>query len=77
VKVRLPAGEARAPRKAAAKPRETILCPQCGSYRLVAHLGFMDGARYRCKDCGFVGALVVTGMAPAGAPPEAPKEGPP
>jgi 8-oxo-dGTP pyrophosphatase MutT (NUDIX family) len=57
----MPEGAARPPRKAKAA-RESIRCPTCGSHRLVPELAYISGAQYLCKDCGFRGALVVSGM---------------
>jgi len=72
MKVRLPEGTVRRPQAPARARRQAVLCPRCGSHRIAADLGFIDGARYLCKDCGFRGPLVVTGMAPPppGNPPE-------
>lgn len=67
MKVRLPEGTTRKPRGPARPPRAPVLCPRCGSHRIAPDLGFIDGARYFCKDCGFRGAFVVTGIAPASA----------
>jgi predicted RNA-binding Zn-ribbon protein involved in translation (DUF1610 family) len=71
--VRLPEGAVRRPRKAARPRRGAVLCPRCGSHRVAADLGFIDGARYLCKDCGFRGALVVTGLSPE-VPPDRSKD---
>ena len=64
MKVRLPEGAVRKARATTRPRRQAVLCPRCGSHRVAADLGFIDGARYLCKDCGFRGAFVVTGMAP-------------
>lgn len=62
MRIRLPEGAARGPRKRAPTRRESIRCPTCGSHRLISDLAFITGARYLCKDCGFRGSLVVSGM---------------
>jgi len=62
MKVRLPEGSSRDRRPKTRPRREPIACPTCGSQRLVPELAFIAGARYLCKDCGFRGALVVSGM---------------
>ena len=73
MKVRLPEGAVRKPRNTPKPRRPAVLCPRCGSHRIAADLGFIDGARYLCKDCGFRGALVVTGITP-NVPPENAKD---
>ena len=34
------------------------ICPKCESSNLVLDMGGFSG-EYRCKDCGYVGALVL------------------
>lgn len=65
----MPEGTARAPREAAPRRRELIRCPTCGSHRLVPELAYISGAQYLCKDCGFRGGLVVSGMRGEGGQP--------
>jgi len=36
-----------------------LRCPVCGSKRVFMDLGGYIGTRYRCKDCGYRGALVI------------------
>jgi len=35
------------------------VCPVCGSSELYYELGGTTGKLYHCKDCGYLGALVV------------------
>jgi predicted RNA-binding Zn-ribbon protein involved in translation (DUF1610 family) len=40
--------------------RETVLrCPQCGSTDLTYELGLITGYKYHCKNCQYVGPLVI------------------
>ncbi len=40
--------------------RETVLrCPQCGSTDVTYELGLITGYKYHCKNCQYVGALVI------------------
>jgi|MudIll2142460700_1097286.scaffolds.fasta_scaffold2460233_2 predicted RNA-binding Zn-ribbon protein involved in translation (DUF1610 family) len=40
--------------------RKTVLrCPQCGSTNITYELGLITGYKYFCKDCQYVGALVI------------------
>lgn len=34
-------------------------CPKCGSKNLVPYVGFEFGMKYECRDCGYMGVLVV------------------
>lgn len=68
--MRLPAGASRVKRGRAPTGRETIRCPTCGSLRVEPELAFIAGARYFCKDCGFRGALVISGVRPDEPPPK-------
>lgn len=70
MKVRLPAGASRVKRERAPTRRETTRCPTCGSARLEPELAFIAGARYFCKDCGFRGALVISGLRQDDPPPK-------
>lgn len=40
--------------------KETVLrCPQCGSTDVYYELGLITGYKYHCKNCQYVGALVI------------------
>lgn len=40
--------------------RRTVLrCPQCGSTDLYYELGLITGYKYHCKNCQYVGPLVI------------------
>lgn len=40
--------------------KETVLrCPQCGSTDVTYELGLITGYKYHCKNCQYVGALVI------------------
>ncbi len=42
------------------KPEKTLeVCPICGSADLYLEAGGYTGKIYRCKDCDYVGALIV------------------
>jgi len=42
------------------KKEHTILrCPQCGSDNITYELGLITGYKYFCKDCQYVGPLVI------------------
>ncbi|MFP4185487.1 MAG: hypothetical protein ACOCTN_00430 [Candidatus Natronoplasma sp.] len=42
------------------KGQRTILeCPKCGSRKIFPEAGFITGYKYHCKDCDYVGALVM------------------
>lgn len=36
-----------------------LLCPQCGSDRIVLDAGLITGQRYHCLACNYIGAFVV------------------
>ncbi|MHC1627090.1 MAG: hypothetical protein ACXQTG_05015 [Methanoculleaceae archaeon] len=36
-----------------------LRCPVCGSRRIYLDIGGYAGMRYRCKDCGYCGALII------------------
>ena len=40
------------------KPK-VLRCPQCGSSDIYYELGLITGYKYHCKDCQYVGALVI------------------
>lgn len=39
-------------------------CPECSSSDLYADLGGYTGQKYHCKECGYVGPVVVEGDEP-------------
>lgn len=41
------------------RPVTVLLCPVCGSSNVTYHLGGQIGYMYQCKDCGYVGALII------------------
>jgi len=41
------------------KGRRVLVCPQCGSGRIVQEAGSITGAVYHCLACQYVGALVL------------------
>ncbi len=56
------------------KKQHTILrCPQCGSDNITYELGLITGYKYFCKNCQYVGPLVIqeTGEKEQGARREA------
>ncbi len=38
---------------------QVLICPVCNSSNVTYYLGGELGYQYRCKDCGYVGALVL------------------
>jgi len=40
-------------------PMKILICPECKSNNVTYYLGGELGYQYRCKDCGYVGALVL------------------
>ena len=50
----------RYPAQVPMKKRKTILtCPHCGGTGLYYEAGLITGYKYHCKDCDYVGALVI------------------
>jgi predicted RNA-binding Zn-ribbon protein involved in translation (DUF1610 family) len=41
------------------KERTVLRCPQCGSDNITYELGLITGYKYFCKDCKYVGPLVI------------------
>jgi predicted RNA-binding Zn-ribbon protein involved in translation (DUF1610 family) len=41
------------------KERTVLRCPQCGSDNITYELGLITGYKYFCKDCQYVGPLVI------------------
>jgi len=40
-------------------PKTSLLCPVCNSINVTYYLGGQIGYMYQCKDCGYIGALVI------------------
>ncbi len=36
-----------------------LICPVCNSRNVTYYIGGELGYQYRCKDCGYIGALVI------------------
>lgn len=34
-------------------------CPECGSVDIQPYMGAVLGMQYKCKTCGYIGALIV------------------
>ncbi|MBM4248763.1 MAG: hypothetical protein FJ149_04900 [Euryarchaeota archaeon] len=46
------------------RKRPTVLrCPQCGSDEVVYEAGLITGYKYYCKDCMYMGPLIVSDSA--------------
>ena len=41
------------------KERTVLRCPQCGSDDITYELGLITGYKYFCKNCKYVGPLVI------------------
>ncbi len=41
------------------KERTVLRCPQCGSDNITYELGLITGYKYFCKECKYVGPLVI------------------
>lgn len=41
------------------RPKTVLICPVCNSSNVTYYLGGQIGYMYHCKDCGYVGALVI------------------
>ncbi len=39
--------------------RKVLECPQCGGQDLYYEAGLVTGYRYHCKDCDYIGPLVI------------------
>ncbi|HDR72406.1 MAG TPA: hypothetical protein ENN85_00575 [Methanoculleus sp.] len=52
-----------------------ICCPQCGSSEVFYESGLYGGRMYRCKQCGYRGALVIAWDGGAARPDPAPAPG--
>ncbi len=38
---------------------KTLKCPKCGSSNIMPEAGFVTGYKYNCKDCSYVGSLII------------------
>lgn len=36
-----------------------LRCPQCGGTNVIYESGLITGYKYFCKDCNYVGALII------------------
>ena len=41
------------------KSKTILVCPHCGGASLYYEAGLVTGYKYHCKDCDYVGALVI------------------
>ncbi|VVB94301.1 Uncharacterised protein [uncultured archaeon] len=41
------------------KPVSVLMCPVCNSSNVVYYMGGELGYQYRCKDCGYIGAIIL------------------
>lgn len=41
------------------KEKKVLRCPQCGSDNITYELGLITGYKYFCKNCQYVGPLVI------------------
>jgi transposase-like protein len=39
--------------------KTSLVCPVCNSSNVTYYLGGQIGYMYQCKDCGYIGALVI------------------
>lgn len=55
--------------KRSKRVREVLRCPHCGSDEIVYEAGLITGYKYYCKDCMYMGPLIIrdSGDADAGA----------
>jgi len=40
-------------------PTKVLRCPQCGGTNIVYESGLITGYKYLCKDCKYIGALII------------------
>jgi transposase-like protein len=40
-------------------PKKVLRCPQCGGTNIVYESGLITGYKYLCKDCSYMGALII------------------
>ncbi len=41
------------------KPKTVLICPVCKSNNVIYYIGGETGYTYQCKDCGYIGALIL------------------
>ncbi len=41
------------------KPVKILICPECNSTNVAYYMGGELGYQYRCKDCGYIGPLIL------------------
>lgn len=41
------------------KDKKILKCPKCGSTNIIPEAGFVTGYKYHCKDCNYVGVLII------------------
>jgi len=51
------------------RPKSVLVCPQCGSDRIIYDAALITGQRYHCLACDYLGSLVLERDLQA-APPE-------
>jgi transposase-like protein len=39
--------------------KRVLRCPQCGGTNIIYESGFITGYKYHCKDCDYIGALII------------------
>jgi predicted RNA-binding Zn-ribbon protein involved in translation (DUF1610 family) len=56
-------------RRRRTKRKRILLCPQCGSSRIILSAGMITGQVYHCLHCHYIGSLIFeTDVAPEDAP---------
>ena len=40
-------------------PKKVLRCPQCGGTNIIYESGLITGYKYLCKDCKYIGALII------------------
>ncbi|MCI4434883.1 MAG: hypothetical protein RXP30_04630 [Thermoplasmata archaeon] len=36
-----------------------LVCPVCGSTNIYYEAGMIEGQKYKCNDCGYVGSFII------------------
>ena len=39
--------------------KKVLRCPQCGGTNVTYETGLITGYKYHCKDCDYIGALII------------------
>ena len=39
--------------------KRVLRCPQCGGTTIIYESGLITGYKYNCKDCSYIGALII------------------